>query len=61
MGWMAKNRLSKNSAMLPGIKLARNGDKKGLEHRRWENKNNYGNLKCYEKSLTEQLRLKKRK
>jgi hypothetical protein len=38
MGWMAKNRLSKNSVMLPGTKLARNGDKTGLEHRRWEKK-----------------------
>ncbi len=37
MGWMAKNRLSKNSVMLIGTKLARNGDKKGLD-----------NLKCYE-------------
>jgi hypothetical protein len=28
MGWMAKNRLSKNSVMLLGTELARNGDKK---------------------------------
>jgi hypothetical protein len=48
MGWMAKNRLSKNSVMVPGTKLARNGDKKALD-----------NLKCYAIGVTLRKRLKK--